>query len=139
MAVRTDAAKVAGIIEVDASIDLAPFILTASAMVTAHCTGANGPTTAYDSDTLELIERWLSAHVYATRDPRYTQERADVVGASYQSSVALGLNNSHYGQQAMMLDWNGGLARLSNQMVTGKTPIRPRIFSAGNQPPVEIW
>ena len=60
MAVRTTAAAVQGIIEHDATIPLTPFIEAASALVTQCCTDLD---TAYVAAQLELIERWLSAHL----------------------------------------------------------------------------
>ena len=109
---RTSDAQVAGIIEVDTSIDLTPFITTANELVTEMCTGDNGPDTEYDATRLELIERWLAAHFYAQRDPRPTAEKAGPVGVNYQSKVEIGLDNTHYGQMAKRLDTNGGLAAL---------------------------
>ena len=87
---RTNATNVKSIIEVDASIivsdsDLDPFISTANELVTEMCTGTvNGPKTAYTATRLELIERWLSAHFYAVRDPRVKNEKAGSVGVAYQ-------------------------------------------------------
>jgi len=50
MAVRTTAEAVGGIIEVDATISLTPFIEVANALVTEHCS-----TDDYDATRLELI------------------------------------------------------------------------------------
>ena len=114
MAIRTTTATVGGIIEVDASISMDPFIEVASALVTERCSADD-----YDTTRLELIERWLSAHFYAMRDPRVTQERAGDVGASYQSHVGPGFDLTHYGQMAMRLDTAGGLASLNEQSKKG--------------------
>jgi hypothetical protein len=111
---RTSAALVAGIIEVDPSIDLTPFIVAANELVTEVC-GASG----YTEERLELIERWLAAHFYAQRDARAQSEKAGSVGADYQSKVDLYLANTHYGQQAMLLDTKGGLASLNRQAALG--------------------
>jgi hypothetical protein len=124
MAVRTNATNVKGIIEVDATIikvdsDLDPFIEVANELVTEQCTGTNGPATAYTATRLELIERWLAAHFYTNRDPRPTNEKAGPVGAAYQSRVDLGFDTSHYGQHAMRLDTNGGLAALNQSVKKG--------------------
>ena len=115
---RTTYAAVALIIEVDSNVstDLAPFIEVASSIVEEVCnvTDADGDAVHTDA-TLELIERWLTAHFYAIRDPRTILERAGKVSASFQSKVDLGFDTSHYGQAAMRLDTNGGLSQL-NQM-----------------------
>ena len=107
---RTTPELVAGIIEVDTAIDLSPFILPANELVTELCVPAG-----YSDERLELIERWLSAHFYAIRDPRPVTERAGSVWFTAQSKVDLFLSVTHYGQQAMMLDTAGGLANLNKQ------------------------
>jgi hypothetical protein len=114
MAVRTTPELVAGIIEVDLNINLDPFIFTASELVTEVCAIAG-----YSIERLELIERWLAAHFYAIRDPRTTNEKAGSVGANYESKVDLNLALTRYGQQAMMLDTQGGLASLNQSILSG--------------------
>ena len=115
MGVRTTDEAVEGIIEVDAAIPLTPFIEAASHLVTKVCVN-----TGYDAVDLELIERWLSAHMYAIRDPRYLVERAGSVLAEYRSKVDLGFDVTHYGQQAMRLAYNGELAKLNEKIKQGK-------------------
>lgn len=109
---RTTPELVGGIIEVDASIGLAPFIETASALVD-DIAKADDEATLTDA-RLELIERWLSAHFYAVRDPRAFRERADRIELTYQSKVDLNLSVTHYGQQAMILDTTGWLRAASD-------------------------
>ena len=121
---RTTATLVKTIIEVDAGIaptdnDLLPFISVANVLVTDCCTGSRGPVVPYDDARLELIERWLSAHVYCTRDPRVQSEGAAGLTATYQSVVSQGLANSHYGQMAMTLDTAGGLAAMNAATLRG--------------------
>lgn len=116
---RTDATNVAKVIEVDEEIDLTPFIDTANELVTEMCTGDNGPDPVYSANRLELIERWLAAHFYAIRDMRPANEKAGPVGVAYQHEVDLNLANTMYGQQAMVLDTNGGLATLNKQTEEG--------------------
>lgn len=111
---RTTSSLVGGIIEVDANIDLDPFIVTANALLNKIADD-----TGHDATHLELIERYLAAHFYTLRDPRYTQERAGPVGASYQSKVDLNLATSHYGQTAMVLDTSGELAALNQLALKG--------------------
>ena len=128
---RTTKALVETIIELDPLIvpddaAMEPFILIANELVTEVCTGDAGPDPAYTAARLELIERWLTAHFYTNRDPRRTTESAGSVSAAYQSKVDLGLDTSHYGQTAMRLDTNGGLAKLNDDMKKGK----PRVGAA---------
>lgn len=118
MAVRTNAANIKAIIEVDTTIiaadsDLDPFISIANELVTEICTGTNAPDPVYTDARLELIERWLAAHFYAIRDPRAKSEKAGSVGVSYRGKTDLNFALTHYGQQAMMIDTNGGLSRLN--------------------------
>lgn len=111
---RTTAELVGGIIEVDPTISLDPFIDTANQLVTEVCVGAG-----YADGRLEMIERWLAAHFYAMRDPRATQEVARGVGQSLQSAVSYGFKASHFGQQALRLDTAGGLAALDKATERG--------------------
>lgn len=136
---RTTMAQIAGIIELDSEIvpdeaAMLPFIEIANELVTECCTGSKGPTVAYSDTRLELIERWLAAHFYTQRDPRYTNESAGV-SVGYQSTVALGFDNSHYGQQAMRLDTNRGLAVVNEN--TKKGLRRPSAFWLGTKPCID--
>jgi len=108
---RTTSVLVGGIIEVDATISLSPFIEIASVLVTECCS-----TNDYDATKLELIERWLSAHFYTVRDMRAESEKAADTSEKKQSKVDLGFDTSHYGQTAMRLDTAGGLASLNTKM-----------------------
>lgn len=117
---RTTPTLVAGIIDADPSIDLTPFINTANGIVTQWCTDARF---AYTPDQLELIERWLSAHFYAVRDPRTTAERAGSVGVNYAVQVkASPLSSTPYGQAAIAADYMGALAAMEKRMVEGAPP-----------------
>ena len=112
---RTTAEAVGLIIDVDATISVAPFIEAANSLVTSCC----GDSDTYTSTDLELIERWLSAHFYAIRDPQAISEKAGDVAVKYMSKVELGFDVTHHGQQAMRLDVEGGLARLNNKIKNG--------------------
>jgi len=114
MAVRTTAAAVGLIIKVKSSISLTSFIEAANAIVTQHCTN-----TAFTSTQLELIERWLSAHMYRNRDMQSSYQKAGVASKGNQSKVDLGFSNSIYGQHAMLLDWSGALSALNEQVKKG--------------------
>jgi len=120
---RTTTSNVVGIIEIDSGISLTPFIEVANALVTEVCslaTDSDGDL-VYDATRLELIERWLAAHFYHIRDPKSSREEVDDVAATYRSIVEIGFNNTHYGQMAMRIDTNGGLARLDKSAKDGKT------------------
>lgn len=132
---RTTLALIGGIIQVDPEIvpddaAMVPFIAVANELVTECCTGAKGPVTEYPEDRLELIERWLAAHFYTNRDPRVTNEKAGSVGQAFQSQVGLGFDTSHFGQMAMRLDTNGGLAKVNEDTKKGGKR-RVGVFWAG--------
>ena len=113
--VRTTPEEVAGIIEVDASIPLTPFIMVASAMVDYHC-GAAGLT----EGNLLLVETWLAAHFYALRDRRVKSESAGPVSETKDDiKIDLALNQTVYGQTAMMLDTSGSLSAWNDAIVDG--------------------
>ena len=116
MAVRTTDDLVEGIIDVDSTIPLTPFISVANALVTECCTGLD---TEYADAYLIEIETWLAAHFYTVRDMRAESEKAGSVSEKFQSKVDVGFSTSHYGQMAMRLDYQGGLARLDNKAKKG--------------------
>jgi len=115
------------IIDVDSSItDTTPFINAASAIVEAQCSGL-------DASTVTIVETWLAAHLVAIRDPRAVTEKIADASETYQSKVDLGLNVTHYGQQAMMMDSTGGLSRWNNGIVNGNSGKSPGILWAGTE------
>lgn len=118
---RTTEELVASILEVDETIDLAPFIEIANELVTEVCASAtNSDGTAYYTNTrLEMIERYLAAHFYAVRDPRATSESAGGISASFEGSAGMGLDFTRYGQQVKLLDTAGGLAMLDKKTKDG--------------------
>lgn len=116
---RTTAEAVGKLVEVPTGFDLAPFIETASALVDDCCASVG-----YDATRLELIERWLSCHFFQMREQAVESEKAGSVSAKYRGKVDLALNVTHYGQQAMILDTKGGLARHNKQIVEGKSGIK---------------
>lgn len=126
--VRTTDADVASIIEVDADVapTLASFIRPASMLVDEVC----APVETYSEERLKEIETWLAAHFYAQRDPRAQREDVASIGVTFQSKVDLGLNNTHYGQMAMSLDTNGGLAAL-NEQTTNPDDSNSKNYTAG--------
>jgi len=129
MAVRTTAAAIGKIIEVDATVstDLVPFIEVANALVTELCSDSG-----YTDARLELIERWLSAHFYAVRDPRTSSESAGV-SVSYQGQTGMHLDLTTYGQQAMLLDTDGNLAALNQKPKAGIKTVTPGITWLGTE------
>lgn len=119
---RTTSNLVEGIIDVDAGDVLTPFINVANLLVTQCCTGT-AVSTAYPAATLVEIETWLAAHFYTVKEGRAIKEKAASVSETKQSKVDLGFSTSHYGQMAMTIDFQGGLASLNQEIIKGKTKI----------------
>jgi hypothetical protein len=113
---RTTEELVGGLIELDDSVPVDPFITTASLLVDRLCAPE------VDDDTeLEIVERWLSAHFYAVRESRSVSESVAGISETKQSKVDLGLDLSHYGQTAKLLDSSGALARWDQAMRKGRS------------------
>ena len=111
MALRVTTDEVREIIPLESSFT--------DAMVTAMITGANVVVTEVCTDSsldtahLKEIERWLSAHFCAIRDMRAATEKTGPASISFQYKVDLRLDVTMYGQQAMIIDTSGALARLN--------------------------
>jgi hypothetical protein len=108
MAIRTTEEAVGLIIELDEDIDLTPFIETANFLVDQVCLDSD-----YSDVTLEIIERWLSAHFYAVRDPRTVSESVRGISERFEGRTDLGLDFTRYGQMAMLLDVEGNLKAIN--------------------------
>jgi hypothetical protein len=115
-AARTTDEEIRKILNFDTSIeDLDPFIEAANELVTEICEPEG-----YSDTRLRQIELWLSAHFIAIRDPRYQSEGFGGASGTYQGQTAMNLSATTYGQQAMLLDTAGGLARLDKHIMQGK-------------------
>ena len=119
---------VSGIVTMKDSIttDAAPYIETANFLVTKLCEPATDEdgNLYHDSTSLELVERWLSAHFYSIHDVRPDTQKADVVMKKVQYKVELNLAQTQYGQQAMLIDISGALASWNDDVTSGKTALR---------------
>jgi hypothetical protein len=108
------ASDITAIMDVDVTIaDLSPFI-TAAAQITDEWCG-----TLTDAQ-LKEVQRWLAAHLVAIRDMRPASEKAGSVSVNYQYKLGMNFACTMYGQQAMMLDVSGGLARANKSFADGK-------------------
>lgn len=121
MTARASEAMVKDIIDTDLTNEqIAPFLAAANTMVTDLLLDES-----YSTSTLKEIERWLAAHFVAVRDPQVTQEKIGDVQATYEGKTGMGLKSTRYGQQAMMLDHHGILARVA----AGKRPAEVKTIS----------
>lgn len=112
---RTTIAAVQKIISYDAVLipDIQPFIDDANVMVTAIIG------TAASEATLEMVERYLAAHLIGISDPRIQSEQVRTIQASYQVKLSDGLGITHYGSMAMQLDTSGKLSRWNKAVIAG--------------------
>ena len=115
---------VAAIILIDTAqvSDLTPFMNIATDVVTRACVKDlyTGQATGYTDTTLNLIATWLSAHFYAIRDPRLQSQGFGGGNGVAQGQTAYNFASTSYGQQAMLIDTEGCLARLSEHVAKGK-------------------
>ena len=128
MANRVTGAEVKEIISTPLTeLQAAPMITAANILVTAKCSPAG-----YSAAELKEIERWLSAHFVAVRDPSGSISEKKIGeaqekyqrGSKAQSKEAL--EGTPYGQQALVLDYKGSLTDL------GRRQASIRAFGATN-------
>lgn len=118
MGARTTIKEVQKILDYDTAIcNIDAFIDAANELVTEIC--ASSTPTVYTEKRLKVIETWLAAHFIAVRDQRKASEGVGGGSASYQTKVDMGLQVTVYGQQALRLDTNGGLAALEQSIANG--------------------
>lgn len=98
---------------------LTPFINAANLVVTRVATCATAKDVTLSSDELEMIERWLAAHMYVQSDQTFASKSTSGASASHHGQTGMGLENSKYGQTAMMLDPSGCLAAIDKRQSAG--------------------
>lgn len=110
MAVRTTASAVETILkdEFETGDDLTTDIEWAASIVDGYLVGE-----ITDSDRLEVIERYLSAHSYYILKNPVESEGVKGVSQKLSSNVDLGFNASYWGQHALRLDTTGILSRVN--------------------------
>ena len=114
--------------------NLAPFIDTASNLVDFVRTCAISKGTSLTSTTLEIIERWLAGHFYAMSDPMYSQKSTGGASATFQGQTGMGLSSTLYGQQAMIVDTSGCLAKRNKETLDGSKSVVSMVW-LGKDPP----
>ena len=93
-------------------------ITAANITVTNTCTS-----TSLSAAQLKEIERWFSAHLVCIMDPQLVSEEAMDAKDTYQQKIGLGLNQTRYGQQAMVLDTSGSLGKLGEKKITASLTV----------------
>ena len=117
--------------DIDDNADLTAPILTAHAIV-LNSIIRTGCGINYQYEQLELIERWLAAHMYQVQNGVVTSKSAGATSESYQMSTDFFLKGTPHGQQAMLLDTNHCLAKLMAD--TQKTLEGAKSFPMGIMP-----
>lgn len=100
--------------DIPADTDITAYIESASMLVDDNCLASG-----YEASRLEMIERWLSAHLYAVADLPTASEGIGS-GALQESKAKIdvkrGFQVTVYGQQALRFDYAGNLAALDNEL-----------------------
>ena len=90
--------------------DVRAAIQTAEAMIQSNILN-NGCGATYTPEQLELIARYLAAHIFQIQHGVLTSKSAGSASESYAATLDKGLLGTLHGQQAMLLDPNGCLAQ----------------------------
>lgn len=120
---RTNAGAVQDVLGKDydsvTELSLQGYVETASALVDDVVTCAALKSITHSAAKLELIERWLAAHLYAVSDKPYASTSKLGRSALFQGQTGMYLEFTGYGQHALMLDTSGCLAAIGkNQRAT---------------------
>jgi len=95
---------------------ITPFLETSNVIVTKLV----GSDADYDSALLAKIEMWLAAHFASVRDPQIAQEKIGDAATTYHGKSGKGLEFTAYGQQVMILDFQGKFASLNGGATSAK-------------------
>lgn len=135
---RTTASQVQGVLQDDFGLrddgttpDVTPYIDSANVVVTRvnTCAGDKGITLS-DAE-LELIERWLAAHLYAVSDKPLASKSSGGASGSFHGQTGMKLEATLYGQHAMLVDYSGCLAAIGKRQ-------NARCFWLGKNPGSQI-
>ena len=95
---------------ISTTVNLLPFLLTASALVDTYLS-----TAGLSATLLREIERWWTAHLVALQQPQVTQKRLGQTALTYErASLGIGLKSTRYGQVVLALDSTGTLATMTD-------------------------
>jgi hypothetical protein len=115
---RTSQDDVRAIIDTDPDLDITPFIEAANSLVdkVEECAIDKGK--GLTTRQLHMIETYLSAHLYALKDPQYTSKRTERAAATFQGKTAMGLDSTYWGQMAKIFDTSGCLDAFGSSRAT---------------------
>lgn len=109
MANRVTSSEVKEIIATSLT-DVTAFITPANLIVTEKLANSG-----LSDDHLKEIEKWLSAHFVAIRDPRLQSQSIGSISEAYQVGTGVDLDSTSYGQQVKLLDTTGLISSLGKQ------------------------
>ena len=123
---RTNSDNVKGLLMDDygarldgSSPSLTPFIDSATVVIDRVDACATAKGWALTAAELELLERWLAAHMYCMSDQQLMSKNTLAAGATFRAQGGLNLNGSTYGQTAVALDPSGCLAAIGLRKTAG--------------------
>lgn len=100
---------------------LSTFIQSANIMTNRMVICAANKDVTFTSDELLEIETLLACHFYQDSDKGYSQRTTSDASATFHGKTEMGLESSHYGQSALMLDHSGCLRAISKGNFAGVT------------------
>jgi hypothetical protein len=114
---RTTDDRVALLIQYDRTFitDLQPFIDDASLIITNVVAIPLVPA----DEHLELVERYLAAHLVMVTSGQVSMEKVRSIQVQYGTMLDKGFAITHWGTMAMMLDTTGRLAALNARILSG--------------------
>ena len=113
MAWRVSDGEVREILDSDDSLNIAPFIDTATALT--DYVSAQDTNSRLNAALLKEIEKNLAAHFYALKDTQYQEKRTEKASAVFYGKTGMGLDFTPWGQTAKLLDVTGTLDTLSTK------------------------
>jgi hypothetical protein len=109
-------------LDYDGSTPLTPFIQAASAVVDDVSVLASQKSYTQSAVKLELVERWLAAHLYCVQDPTYMSKNTADSSASFARKLGEGnFETTPYGQTAVAMDLSGSLSAIGRRQFANAT------------------
>lgn len=102
----------------DGETDLQPFIDSADILIqniSAYAIANLGMSPT--NGQLEVIERWLAAHLYSQNNPAISSIGTGGINTGLQGQSTMNLRNSRWGQTVIMLDFTGYLNSIDNRAI----------------------
>lgn len=88
-------------------IDLSPYITAANVMVNTVVRKAQQKKIYFNMYQMEVVERWLAAHMYCCSDQAFQNNTVGQASTTYQGQTGKFLDGTKYGQMAMRIDPTG--------------------------------